>query len=324
MVSKIKIRYKSKTNKELSMKKKVLILVSSKPDNVYSGNWLGLINPLKKILTNCDLQIAALEELLIITSNNHNKNNVFIVSSDNNITSLKKFDLVIFRTIGQNIEIAVAVSNYLKSVGIRHIDTYIGDVDRGKLSSASFRALMGSSIPDTAFVGSQNQDNFIKLLKASGLGFPIILKDNFGRKGRYNYLVNDIDGLKDKLEDNKHISFVIQQYIKSDRDYRVLVFNNKIRLMIERKSNSKSHTNNTSQGGVATIVNSGIIPDYVEKDILRQVNAEGLQVAGVDIIFDQEGNYYILEINRAPQISTGAYVDNKIKEYANMIEELLL
>ena len=52
MMSEIKIPYKSKTNKELSMKKKVLILVSSKPDNIYSGNWLGLINPLKKILTN--------------------------------------------------------------------------------------------------------------------------------------------------------------------------------------------------------------------------------------------------------------------------------
>ena len=51
---------------------------------------------------------------------------------------------------------------------------------------------------------------------------------------------------------------------------------------------------------------------------------ERLEIAGVDIIQDiTTGEYYILEVNRAPQIATGACNDEKMIAYSEMVAEYL-
>jgi len=48
------------------------------------------------------------------------------------------------------------------------------------------------------------------------------------------------------------------------------------------------------------------------------------EVAGVDVVQDkQTGLWYCLEVNDSPQLTTGAYVDEKQAAFAKFIEDTL-
>jgi ribosomal protein S6--L-glutamate ligase len=152
--------------------------------------------------------------------------------------------------------------------------------------------------------------------------YPFILKADNGKKGRNNYLVKDQAELDQILNDNLNIQFVAQEHIPNNGDFRALVLNDEISLVIERKAAEGTHLSNTSQGGSANLFDAVNFSHQVRTDIIKSAQVEGLQVAGVDIMFDNRtGKHYFLEVNRAPQIGTGAFANQKIAAYARMIEK---
>jgi glutathione synthase/RimK-type ligase-like ATP-grasp enzyme len=47
-----------------------------------------------------------------------------------------------------------------------------------------------------------------------------------------------------------------------------------------------------------------------------------LDIAGVDLVKDNSsGNWYCLEVNRGPQLATGAFKQEKVKIFANYIKK---
>ena len=68
--------------------------------------------------------------------------------------------------------------------------------------------------------------------------------------------------------------------------------------------------------------------DGIESDILKISEHASellrLQVSGVDVIFDDHTKKaYLLEINNAPQVMSGSFVEEKASLYANMIRLIL-
>jgi glutathione synthase/RimK-type ligase-like ATP-grasp enzyme len=95
-------------------------------------------------------------------------------------------------------------------------------------------------------------------------------------------------------------------------------------MCIERTSSDESHLNNTSQGGTAQLLPLEQVDSEILEMAIKACRVNKLQVAGVDVITNKNnGEFYILEVNIAPQVSSGSFISEKSEKYAKMLQELL-
>ncbi|MDR1300084.1 MAG: RimK/LysX family protein [Candidatus Nomurabacteria bacterium] len=217
---------------------------------------------------------------------------------------IANFDLVVFRTVGQYKEEAMAAAIYLNKKGKKFIDSKYPVVS-GRLGSTFGRWAADLSIPRTAY-GTRKG-----LLAAfDDIGTPAVLKATNSRKGKDNYLVKSKQELEKLLVDNKDLKFVLQQFIPNDGDYRVLVMDGSQAVVSLRQGKGDTHLNNVSAGGTETLIDAKTVPEAVRL-ARKAARQEQLQIAGVDIIVDKgTGQPYILEVNRAPQLTVDAEVES--------------
>lgn len=231
------------------------------------------------------------------------------------------FDLVIFRKVGSSLELAIAAAHYLRSKNTPFIDDYIYTLGSGKLAGAFMRREHNIPVPHTLYA---SKDLLEQAIASSTLNFPFIFKDDHGSKGRDNFKISSLDELSKAFDATTSKRMIVQEFIENDGDFRILVMNNKASLVIKRKTTNSSHLNNTSQGGSAVTVPVKSIPKDIIKDVLVATKLEKLSVAGADVIIDSvTKKHYLLEVNRAPQLGTGANVDEKLAVYIEMVDELL-
>lgn len=123
------------------------------------------------------------------------------------------------------------------------------------------------------------------------LGSPFILKAIRGSKGMEVFLVHtseEFNQLKNRYE------FITQQYIASSygRDIRIWVIGDRAVASVLRRSTT-SFKSNIALG--ATAEHFSVTPE-IEHLAVGSCRALGLELAGVDILFDGEG-YTICEVN---------------------------
>lgn len=300
---------------------RVLILNNkTAPSSPDSGDAPTLQRLLPQFLDNTyAIEVASLSELAYIADNDASR-----IWHPQKGWDVADFDLVIFRRVGDELEKAISIAHYLKAKHIPFGDQYLLMLGKGKLAGAFLRVAAGLPIPKTFYGTRAVYEEIFQNENDSPLSYPLILKADNGRKGRDNYLVRSHDELLELLAKNEHLQMVAQAYIPNDGDMRVLVLAGKVRLIILRRGAAGSHLNNTSQGGKATIEPNSVLSEQMQEDCIRGARQEKLQVAGVDLIIDKEtGRHYILEVNRAPQLTTGAFIDEKVHAYAEMITDLL-
>ncbi len=232
------------------------------------------------------------------------------------------FDLVVFRRVGTDIERAISIAHYLKARQVPFVDQYLHMPGKGKLAGAFSRA--GNNLPSPrTFYGTSEIYTQVFDDKPP-LSYPFVLKADNGRKGRDNYLIRTPKELFTQLRKNEHLDMVAQEFIPNDGDLRVLVLNGAPKLVILRKAQAGTHLNNTSQGGKAELLPLSTLSRRMHANCILAAELEKLQVAGVDLIIDKNtGKHYILEVNRAPQLATGAFVNEKLHAYAQMISGIL-
>jgi gamma-F420-2:alpha-L-glutamate ligase len=134
------------------------------------------------------------------------------------------------------------------------------------------------------------------------LGFPVVVKTLRGTRGNGVLLCSNREQFDDlaKLLDGASTGadFIFQQYIRAShgRDVRVLVINGRAVAAMERRSSDGSFKSNLSLGGIGTAFE----PPREMADLAVRVAATlGLDVAGIDILFDDNG-YRICEANSSP------------------------
>ncbi len=156
-----------------------------------------------------------------------------------------------------------------------------------------------------------------------GFTFPFILKDISGSRGQSNYLVKTKDELAHILAKQPDTTFVVQDFLPNTGDYRVIVFGDQVKMIIERTAVDGSHLNNTSQGGGAKVVPVETLPEQVRADCVRAAAFYGRQIAGVDIVQSKADNqYYCFEVNRAPQIENASFESEKSQLLADYLAQL--
>ena len=234
---------------------------------------------------------------------------------------LKDFDLVVLRHVGSKWVQAHAITVYCQSKSVRYTDTYLNRPLLDNKLSTQFQ-LWSEGItrwPHTMYGPAEELAR-----RLPELGEKAVLKDNEGSKGRLNFVVSSPEQILELTAEYPDKSFVLQEFIPNDSDLRVLVFNDKPVMAIRRSGNSDSHLNNTSQGGSAEIIPLEELDSAILDISVKAAQHSKLQVAGVDVVLNsQTGEMYLLEVNNAPQISSGSYLEEKAELYAGFIKDML-
>jgi glutathione synthase/RimK-type ligase-like ATP-grasp enzyme len=164
-------------------------------------------------------------------------------------------------------------------------------------------------------------DKLIAHYAEYGFAFPLILKSASGTRGQDNFLVKDENEMREILQKNGRLTFVLQTFLPNNGDYRVVVMGDAVVLAIKRTSGSDSHLNNTSQGSLAEAVPVDSLPQGVREASVRAASFFGRQIAGVDMVQSTaDSRWYCFEVNRAPQIEHASFEHEKAAELAKYLK----
>lgn len=298
-------------------KKKVLIVgTSGKTDTV---NFVSAIDRLTPIAL---ISYATYEEMIFSISND-----IMSIKVGSEQTDLADFDLIHFKTSIQR-DITAAFARYAKSKGVRVLDEIISFFPTtSKLYQYEILCQNDIGVPDTLFMLPKKLTTSYDICKEK-LGSSFVLKDIHGKKGDYNVVINNEEEfVQFTLEAEKEERYLVaQRLVKNVGDYRVLVFGKQIPLLIyrSRPKGSASHLNNTSKGVQAKLCDVNTIPSQVQIDSIRATELLGRDIAGVDMVQDNStGKWLCFEVNDGPQLATGAFLQEKQREFANYIQREL-
>lgn len=158
--------------------------------------------------------------------------------------------------------------------------------------------------------------NFVQTAVAE-LGFPLIIKEAYGSFGQQVYLANDMDEVRQIVEQIGSREFVMQRFVTKSRgrDVRINVVGDKVVAAMYRYNDSDFRSNisngGNSKGYTAT-------PEQCELAI-RTCRALGLDFGGVDVLFDGD-KPTICEVNSNPHFKstfdcTGVDMSDYIMRY---------
>lgn len=208
-------------------------------------------------------------------------------------------DFVICRTGAETDYHTLALLRHLERSGVRLINGS-ATIERvaDKLHTLQSLSRAGLPIPRT-ILGTFPLD--IDLVERE-LGFPVIVKTLKGTRGagvlkcENRSQFEDLVGLLESAEANA--DFILQHYVRAShgRDVRVLVVGGRVVAAMERRSLTGGFKSNVSLGGVGIAYNP---PAEMAELAVKAADILGLDVTGIDILFDEEG-YRICEANSAP------------------------
>lgn len=212
---------------------------------------------------------------------------------------LPKPDMIIPRTGSETSYFTLAVLRHFERQGIAMVNSPAAiEAVADKLQTLQILSGAGLPIPKTILGKFPVDVNVVE----RELGFPVVVKTLRGTRGDGVLLCANREQFGDlaKLLDGAQsgADFIFQQYIKAShgRDVRVLVVNARAVAAMQRRSTDGSFKSNISLGGVGSPFEP---PPEMAELAVRVANVLGLDVAGVDILFDEHG-YRICEANSSP------------------------
>ena len=153
---------------------------------------------------------------------------------------------------------------------------------------------MPTSISSTLCYHDDGNRDYLKYVE-SKLGYPLIVKENYGSLGKQVYLINNSAELR-QIEDKLiHVPHIFQQFISSSKgiDYRLIVIGHKVVAYMKRE-NKNSYLSNLATGGKASVVK---LPQEYLNVAIKASEILDLDYCGVDILQGPNGEPIISEVN---------------------------
>ncbi len=270
-----------------------------------------------------DMRLVAYEDLIFKTGGT----NSIVIAEDKE--DLADFGLALFSTsrLYGNRYVAATIAQYLENRQVDYIDHLVNQSpETAKLYQYITLTDGGIPVPKTLFMLPRRMVDSYERLVAE-LGLPFILKDVQGSKGRNNYLIKSKAEFDRALRqaDDLGVWTLAQQFVANDHDYRLLVMGGQVALVIKRvRGSDETHINNLSAGGKAVLSELSDIPPKLVNAAAAAVKLLKLQIAGVDLIQDKDTKlWYCLEVNKSPQIYSGAFVEEKQVALAKYLSQRL-
>lgn len=303
------------------VKKPLVVFVFATEGKPRSTRYDGFAMRLQKNggLKGVDVLTCALENLIFSVEENGAASVVDIVSGRH----LNEASLVYLKSWESMPEEACALTQFLDSRGVPYVDGLPKNVGVSKLATMFRLWAEGIRVPKTFYI--RNHEKLaIYLDNLGSRGWPLVIKDALGEKGKVNYLVSSMDEARDVLQKHPDTAFICQRFVANEGDYRVGVYMGKASYAILRRGDGSSHLNNTSAGGSATYVEINQLPIGMASFAEDAAVAADLKIAGVDVIVDAKtGKPMILEVNQGSQIVTGAYSKENMAAFNKALAKAL-
>lgn len=247
-----------------------------------------------------------------------------------NRKDLADYTLIYFKSHMKHPEFAAAIAEYLRFKSRPFLDHEPAHyVSTGKLSEYMRLTCLGLSLPPFVCARTRQLKTGYADVVAR-LGSPFVLKEIASDRGRNNYLIDnekDFRAVLDKAAP-EHI-FLAQKYIENDGFYRLYVLGKEVALVVWRtphihKDRQKRHLNKPAGSANASLVEPNELPSEARAMAVQAAINLDRQIAGVDILEDKHTKkWYILEVNSAPQIRGGSFVDEKAAAIARYFDKEL-
>lgn len=148
------------------------------------------------------------------------------------------------------------------------------------------------------FVPSQSYCS-IDRIKFGSFKFPVIVKNKFGSGGQKVFKADSPQELKNLVELEEPYNVLIQPFLQTGHDYRVIVLGGKALPAAMRKTAAEGEfLTNFARGGSVEGV-----PLTKELKTLAEKAAKIFECdyAGIDIMYDKKNRPHVLEVNRGAQ-----------------------
>ncbi len=229
---------------------------------------------------------------------------------------IKNFEAVLFRAISQHIIEAKIVAQYMKACQRKVVDEILaqGNYEYHKFFMHSRLWAKQIPQPTTFFIlNSANLKKAVQKIKP-----PFIVKHIKEMHGRNNFRFDSREELFNFFKKKERLGYyLIQEWYPAKYYYRTLVLGNKVLGAMERLS---LHCQDRPEISLIQRSKKASLSADLKKISLAAAKALGIELAGLDIMPDPEGQLRILEINRSPQFKrfsqvTGLKVAEEIIKY---------
>ncbi len=216
-------------------------------------------------------------------------------------------DIVLVRPIGKcSLEQAIYRMDILYLIKDLGIDV-INDPTSIEIAIDKFRALYlfalnGLKVPYTLVTENEH-----RIFDINDIPEKLIIKPLFGSRGHGVFSIHrdtSIEYHRDLiwricfyLTSLKSVLYIQKQISTKGEDYRIFVIGDRAIAGMVRKSQSGWKTN-VSQGGKPIPLKN--IPREIEDISIKACKIIGCEIAGVDVVRGDDGEYYILEVNTQP------------------------
>ncbi|MDN7240341.1 RimK family alpha-L-glutamate ligase [Planococcus sp. N028] len=200
----------------------------------------------------------------------------------------------------------ILLGYFLKSRGVPvYNDPAIIDLCDNKATQYIQLAALGLPMPQT-IVAPKVYPNFSILESGyferviEKLGFPMIIKEGHGSFGMKVYLIEHEAAFYAKVEELRGIDFVFQEFIRTSegRDIRVNIVGGEIVAAMYRHSETDFRANITNGGKASPIE----LTEAQEQMAIKAADAVGAIFAGVDLLFGENEEPLVCEVNAAAHI----------------------
>lgn len=208
-------------------------------------------------------------------------------------------DFVLPRMGANTTYFALAIIRHLERLGVYCVNSANAiETVKDKLFAQQILAEQNLPTPDTMLVKFPVNVDLIE----KQIGFPAVVKTLSGTQGSGVFLSKskgEFDDLMQLIEaTSPRANIIIQKFVKSShgRDLRVFTIGGRAVACVERNSGGENFKANMSLG--AKGINYPITPE-IEWLASQTANVLGLDVAGIDLLFDDE-HFKICEANSSP------------------------
>ena len=173
-------------------------------------------------------------------------------------------------------------------------------------------------IAPKTFEGVNYSDKTFLKNATKELGFPLIIKEAYGSFGHQVYLANDYLSAEKIIDRLGHKDFLMQEFISSSygKDVRVNVVGGKVVCAMLRYNENDFRSNISSGGKMKKIT----LNSKQEELAVKVCSIIGLDFAGVDILFGENDQPILCEVNSNPHFKsslecTGVDMSKEIIKY---------
>ena len=234
--------------------------------------------------------------------------------------NVKDFDFVFMGVVGDNGNYFVTLEKYCKENKIPIFKYGCSRERNNKIFQNTNMSLSG--IPQVPTIISKcslvNSNELIKELK-----LPLVSKITEGSQGEGVEIQKTKMDLEKYLKKNKEETIIFQKFIENEGDYRVFIIEQDIMYCIKRKSkdDKKEFRNNQSLGGSAE---RSEIPKKAMDLAKKASKSMGFDISGVDLIKENgTDNWYVLEVNSAPQFDWEEKGKKSIADYREVLDKFV-